>query len=126
MIIADICQCRRWCTFFKQVYENAKFWSIWANSGYFTANLHTFWCTLQVLKMWLKNRKKKKIVGRQMMIFLKVVKGRSENLVMVVLWRDKYSVMLARNERSPSSATLSLELTLDTIYSPIYSQIGNW
>ena len=76
--------------------------------------------------MWLKNRKKKKIVGRQMMIFLKVVKGRSENLVMVVLWRDKYLVMLARNERSPSSATLSLELTLDTIYSPIYSQIGNW
>ena len=50
-----------------------------------------------------------------MMIFLKVVKGRSENLVMVVLWRDKYLVMLARNERSPSSATLSLELTLDKI-----------
>ena len=50
-----------------------------------------------------------------MMIFLKVVKGRSENLVMVVLWRDKYLVMLERNERSPSSATLSLELTLDTI-----------
>ena len=53
-----------------------------------------------------------------MMIFLKVVKGRSENLVMVVLWRDKYLVMLARNERSPSSATLSLELTLDTIVVP--------
>ena len=61
-----------------------------------------------------------------MMILFKVVKGRSENLVMVVLWRDKYLVMLARNERSPSSATLSLELTLDTIYSTIYSQIGNW
>ena len=61
-----------------------------------------------------------------MMIFLKVVKGRSENLVMVVLWRDKYSVMLARNERSPSSATLSLELTLDIKYSTICSQFDNW
>ena len=60
------------------------------------------------------------------MILFKVVNGRSENLVIVVLWRDKYLVMLERNERSPSSATLSLELTLDTIYSTIYSQIGNW
>ena len=56
-----------------------------------------------------------------MMILFKVVKGRSENLVMVVLWRDKYLVMLARNERSPSSATLSLELTLDTIYYHLFT-----
>ena len=26
--------------------ENAKFWPIFTNLGYFVANLHTFWCTL--------------------------------------------------------------------------------
>ena len=49
MFIADISPYQRQRNSFKPVYfsstENANFWPIWANVGYFIANLHTFWRT---------------------------------------------------------------------------------
>ena len=44
-IIADISH-NRWCTFFKRCtfgIESAKFWPVLAISGYFVANISTFW-----------------------------------------------------------------------------------
>ena len=47
--LADICHNWRWCTLLEPVpffsTENAKFWPLLANLGYFVASLRTIWCT---------------------------------------------------------------------------------